>query len=136
MTDNFVSRVSANESTNEKPRSAWHKWLYWLLVIVAFLLVVGLLGLWLVQYPDAVLGMSDVVQQHFWPLAMTRWLAYTVFLMFCWPRIAAWCGRLDDTVNAELTTAVMSWRWPLLRIVVVYELLFPFNIFSFVGGYL
>ena len=128
MSEQSTLTESLQQSAPTKPRLAWFKkWLYRLLVLVGVLVVLGLLGLWLAQRPDAVLNIGNLVQDHFWFLTAFRWLCYGVFLLVVWPKISTWCGQRDGVTNAELTNTIMSWRRSFLRIFIVYELFFPFD---------
>ena len=137
MTEQSTLTTSLQQSAPTRPRLAWlKKWLYRLLVLVVALVILGLLGLWLAQRPDAVLSIGNLVQDHFWFLTSFRWLCYGVFLLVVWPKIATWCGRRDGVTNAELTHAIMSWRRSFLRIFVVYEVFFPFDVLQLIGYFL
>lgn len=137
MTRQSTVTASSPHSAPTKPRLAWFKtWLYRSLVLVVALVILGLLGLWLAQRPDAVLNISNLVQDYFWFLTIFRWLCYGVFLLVVWPKIATWCGQHDGVTNDGLTTSVLSWRRSFLRIFIVYELFFPFDALQLIGRFL
>jgi|TARA_R110000850_G_scaffold58653_7_gene136105 hypothetical protein len=112
----------------------WKKRLAYSASTVAILGILVALGFWMTQSPDRAQSLSRFVEASFWWLTASRWLVYTL-LIINWPRISRWLAKsfAQRKDQNQVLDYAMQWRWPLLRVLVVYELLFPFNIIGSLG---
>lgn len=112
----------------------WQKRLAYSASTVAILGILVALGFWMIQSPERAQSLSTFAEASFWWLTVSRWLAYTL-LIISWPRISRWLAKsfAQRKDQKQVLDYAMRWRWPLLRVLVVYELLFPFNLIGSLG---
>ena len=112
----------------------WKKRLAYSAMTVAVFGVLVALGFWMIQSPERAQSLSTFAETSFWWLTASRWLAYTL-LIISWPRISRWLAKslAHRKDQNQVLDYAMRWRWPLLRVLVVYELLFPFNLIGSLG---
>ncbi|UTF61251.1 MULTISPECIES: hypothetical protein [Gilvimarinus] len=113
----------------------WKKRLVYSASTVAILGILVALGFWMIQSPERAQSLGTFAEASFWWLTVSRWLAYTL-LIISWPRISLWLAKsfVEREDHHQVFDYAMRWRWPLLRVLVVYELLFPFNIIGSLGS--
>lgn len=105
---------------------------------LAWLTPIILAVLWLVLNPQQTLAMASFVREYSPVLMLIRWSAYAAVL-WAWPAIARRVVRTAQRSPEQAETqyqTVLGWRWPIARLLVVYELLFPLNIVAKVGAWL
>lgn len=115
-------------------------WMKWALAVglVAFLAIAVLLALIAVLAllpADAAVDLGRFAEAHFWWLTGIRWFLYAL-VMLSWPRIARWGAMGSDGIRWETYQKLRAGRWPVLRVLIVYELLFPFNLIGKLGALL
>lgn len=117
--------------------SRWKKRIAFILATLAIVIVLMLLGFWMIQSPERAQSMSTFVEASFWWFTATRWIVY-VILIAGWPRFVDWFVKtfIDADSRLQVADYAMRWRWPLLRVLIVYELLFPFNVIGYLGSWL
>ena len=99
------------------------------LVLGMVAIVIGLAG-YLGRHPDEALRLEAWQHTLFWPLTLFRWLMYSA-IYFSWRGLATRFSRGDATIAQDAD----RWRGVFLRLVIVYEVLFPFDMVSRVGGW-
>lgn len=108
-----------------------------LAIIAVSLAVLMMLGLWAARNPGQALALGEFFRDNFWAIAALRWSLYLA-LILAWPWLSAWLAKVATPCRPEQRgdawQALMTWRWPLARILVVYELLFPLNLIGWMGG--
>jgi len=133
----------ASSETTSRPRSSHWRLLARLGRILAIaglsLALMVSLGLWAARNPASALVLGDFFRDNFWVIAALRWSLYLAVIS-AWPWLSAWLAKLATPGRPERRPdawrALMSWRWPLARILVVWELLFPLNLVGWIGGQL
>ncbi|WP_339616302.1 hypothetical protein [uncultured Gilvimarinus sp.] len=117
--------------------SRWKKRLMFILATLAIVIVLTLLGFWMIQSPERAQSLSTFAEASFWWFTASRWIVY-VALIAGWPRFVDWFVKtfIDADSRLQVADYAMLWRWPLLRVLVVYEVLFPFNLIGYLGNWL
>ncbi|WP_157484884.1 hypothetical protein [Gilvimarinus polysaccharolyticus] len=117
--------------------SRWKKRMAFILATLAIVIVLTLLGFWMIQSPERARSLSTFAEVSFWWFTASRWIVYTA-LIVGWPRLVYWFVEtfIDAESRLQVAEYAMRWRWPLLRVLIVYELLFPFNFVGYVGNWL
>ena len=105
---------------------------------LAWLAPITLAVIWLVLNPQQTLAMASFVREHSMVLMFIRWSLYGALLL-AWPTIARravnTAQRSAEQAESQYQT-LLAWRWPIARLLVVYELLFPLNILAKLGAWL
>src|SRR5690606_21934575 len=117
--------------------SRWKKRTAFILATLAIVIVLMLLGFWMIQSPERARSLSTFAEASFWWLTASRWIVYTA-LIVGWPRCVYFLVEtfIDAESRLQVADYAMRWRWPLLRVLIVYELLFPFNLIGYLGNWL
>lgn len=115
----------------------WKKRLVFTLATLVTVIVLTLLGFWMIQSPERAQSLSAFAEASFWWFTALRWIVY-VALIVGWPRFVDWFVKtfVDAESRFHVADHAMRWRWPLLRVLIVYELLFPFNLIATLGSWL
>ena len=120
-----------------KSASRWKKRLMFILTTLVIVIVLVLLGFWMIQSPERAQSLRTFAEASFWWFTALRWIVY-ISLITGWPRFVDWFVKtfIDVDSRLQVTDYAMRWRWPLLRVLIVYELLFPFNLIAALGNWL
>lgn len=142
MAHHTPGRPQQGPTPNQPPSNWWGKaWRSARLVLFVLLTVMGtlILGALLMSNPTGVLSLSEAMQRYFWLIAGVRWATYGLLIVF-WPSVAGALTRLATRSGNtrekkdHILRTVQRWRWPLARILAVYEVMFPLNMAGWLGG--
>jgi hypothetical protein len=99
-------------------------------IVLAVMAVVVGLASYFARHPDQALHLEAWQHTLFWPLTLFRWLMYSLVYL-SWRGLATRLSRGNATIAQDAD----RWRGVFLRLVIVYEVLFPFDMVSKVGGW-
>jgi len=112
-----------------KPYALWLKWtIKPLLIIAALMLGVFLMtyvGGWVFESQQAVLSFGAALNDWFWALFALRVAMYAA-LYWKSELIFGWLIGRNNLKDIDFTAS--NYRHMLLRVVIVYELIFPFDV--------
>lgn len=114
------------------------RWFLWTIkpLLIVMTLAIGLFlltyaGGWLFESQQAVLNFGSALDDWFWIFFAFRVLLYAA-LYWKSQQIFSWFIGSQNTESIDFTAS--DYRHMLIRVIVVYELIFPFDVIGLLNG--